>query len=502
MKKLVTLLLVLAMLLSMACVPAYAADELDKDAEIVIWLPGNGSVPGYEENATEDDNRFINAIREKTGYKNLKAYVMPATDGVQQMNLLIAAGDYPDAIYVNSNFDFWREYLNQGFWAPVDENFEKYGSNMKDLITEDVWATMAASDGLHYGLPIPRHTSYEGKFLGDGIMYRSDLMAELGMEAPTTLEGFYDLLVAVKAKYPDMIPYANTNINSNRIQAVFGMWNEFGVDADGKVYSKYDANMKDYLTFMNKLYTEGLLDPESSYQTGAQRREKIVAGKVFAWDDGVWSKEMRQAWAETGTPYKAEFLPEFPNNDGTSGMADAFAAANFWAFPVTSDKQAEVIDLINTFLGDKELEDFINYGVYGEHYVIDENGVYQTVEGYEAVIYKIYYRLWFRPEVWWNNAVLGDFVPEIESWYNATKGFDNIDLFAYMPASDAKIEFGSSVADIRDEYTAKIITGELPIDAADEMLSNMYASGYTQIIEAAQAWYDETGKVLAEQLGF
>lgn len=502
MKKLVTLLLVLAMILSLTSVPAFAAEELDKDAEIVIWLPGNASVPGYEEGASEDDNRFINAIREKTGYKNLKAYIMPASGGPEHMNLLIAAGDYPDAIYLNGSRDFWLEYLNQGFWAPVDETVAQYGSNINPLMTDAVWATVAGSDGLHYGLPMPRHTAYEGKFLGDGIMYRSDLMAELGMEAPTTIEEFYNLLVAVKAKWPEMIPYANTEINSSRIKAVFGMWNEFGVDADGKVYSKYDGYMKDYLTFMNKLYAEGLLDPESSYQTGAQRREKIVAGKVFAWDDGVWSKEMRQAWAETGTPYKAEFLPEFPNVDGTSGMADAFASANVWCFPVTSDKQAEIIDLINTFLGDKELEDFVNYGVLGEHYTIDENGVYQTLEGYESVIYKIYYRMWFKPEVWWNNAVLGDFVTEIESWYNATKGFDNVDLFSYMPASDAKIEFGSSVKDIMDEYTAKIITGELPIDAVDEMLSKMYASGYDQIIAAAQEWYDASGKVLAEQLGY
>jgi len=150
--------------------------------------------------------------------------------------------------------------------------------------------------------------------LGDGIMYRSDLMDELGMEAPTTIDEFYNMLVAVKAKWPDMIPYANTSLNSNRMKDAFGMWAEFGVK-DGKVVSNYDANIKEYLTFMNKLYTEGLLDVESAYQTSAQRREKIVAGKIFAWDDGVWSKEMRQAWAASGTPYKAEFLPELANTE-------------------------------------------------------------------------------------------------------------------------------------------------------------------------------------------
>lgn len=501
MKKLVTLFLALALILSLFSVPAYAAEELDKDAEIVLWLPGNGSVPGYEEGATEDSNRFINAIREKTGYKNLKVYIMPATGGTDQMNLNIAAGDYPDAIYLNGARDFYLDYLNQGFWAPVDDVVAKYGPNIQNLVSDVVWATTEMPDGLHYALPVPRHTSYNGVFLTDGIMHRSDLFESLGVAYPTNAEEFYQLLVTVKEKYPDMIPYANTSLNSDRIKDAFGMWAEFGVK-DGKVVSNYEANIKDYLTFMHKLYAEGLLDVESAYQTGAQRREKIIAGKIFAWDDGVWSKEMRQAWAQTETPYKAEFLPELQNTDGTAGEADAFPSANMWCFPVTSvDHHDEVIDIINTFLGDKELEDFVNYGVLDEHYTVDENGVYHTLPAYESIIYKIYYRLWFKPDVWWNNAVLGDFVTEIESWYKATEGSSNIDLFAYMPTSDAQSEFKSTVQDIFDEYTTKIITGELPIEAADEMLSKMYANGYTQIIESCQEWYDANGKALAESLG-
>lgn len=501
MKKLMTLVLVLTLALMLLCTPTtYADDALDKNAEIVIWLPGNGSVPGYEEGATEDNNRFINAIREKTGYKNLKAYIMSATDGVNQMNLNISSGDYPDGIYLNGARDFYLDYLTQGFWAPVDELVDKYGSNIEAQESAVVWATTEGTDGLHYAIPVPRHTSYEGKFLGNGIMYRSDILDEMGMEAPTTVTGFYELLKAVKDAYPDMIPYSNTELNSVNIRSAFSMWAEFGIK-DGKVISNYDANIKDYLTFMNKLYDEGLYDPESAYQTATQRREKIIAGKIFAWDDGVWSKEMRQAWAATNTPYTIAFMPEFLGTDGTYGNADEFPSANMWCFPVTSQHTAEVIDIINTFLGDAELEEFINYGIKDEHYTIDENGTYQTLPGYENVIYKIYYRLWFKPDVWWNNAVLGDFVPEITSWYDATKGMDNVNLFAYMPNSDAKLEFGAGVNDIYGQYTAKIISGELPVDAADEMLNQMYSNGYTQIIAEAQQWYDSTGKNLAVSLG-
>ncbi|MDD6884441.1 MAG: hypothetical protein PUD50_12115, partial [Eubacteriales bacterium] len=305
-----------------------------------------------------------------------------------------------------------------------------------------------------------------------------------------------------KEKYPEMIPYSlsySAGMNSNWFKAVFGMWAEFGVE-DGKVVSNFEKHIKEYLTFMSKLYTEGLLDPESAYQTSSQRAEKITAGNVFAWDDGVWSKNFRQDWAETGENYELDFFPCFENIDGTKGMADAFASANMWMFPVTSKHINEVVDIINTFLTDSELETFVNYGVEGEHYTVDEEGTYHTVEGYEAVIYKIYYRLWFKADVWWNNAVLGDFVPEIEKWYNATKGFDNVNLFSYMPTSDAQTEYQSTVDDIRNEYCEKIITGELNVDATDEMLQKMYQNGYAEILASVQDWYDAAGASLAQSL--
>ena len=88
-----TLVLVLALLLLVTALPAMGESELNYDAPIVMWLPGNGGVSGLEEGATENDNQFINAIREATGYANLTVEVMPATDAENAMNLRLAAGD-------------------------------------------------------------------------------------------------------------------------------------------------------------------------------------------------------------------------------------------------------------------------------------------------------------------------------------------------------------------------------------------------------------------------
>ena len=77
----------------------------------------------------------------------------------------------------------------------------------------------------------------------------------------------------------------------------------------------------------------------------------------------------------------------------------------------------------------------------------------------------------------------------------------NYDLWGYMPTSEASIEYSSTCNDIISEYRDKIIVGELPVDAIDEMFEKLDANGYTEIEAACQEWYDKTGKELAESLG-
>ena len=144
-----------------------------------------------------------------------------------------------------------------------------------------------------------------------------------------------------------------------------------------------------------------------------------------------------------------------------------------------------------------------NFGIEGVHYTIDEDGVYHTIEGeaYDSIIYKIYYRLWFKPDVWWHNAVLGDFVPEIQLYDEAfPNGPVNVNIFSYMPTTEAKLEYESGCNDIYEEYMSKIITGELPLEAIDEMFAMMDDAGYTEIEAADKEWYETTGCSLMETL--
>ena len=498
-KTTITLLVVLALILTAFAPMATAADELDKNATITLWLPASGNP--YPEGTTENDNPFINAIREHTGYPNLTVELI--TDGTTQMNLLMASGEYPDAIYVNGNRAFFLEYLTQGLWLPVDEAVEKYGPAIKELMTPAVLAATQGDDGQHYAISMPLHTSYNGKYFGNSMFYDTAILSELGLEVPTDADSLYNVLAAVKEKKPELIPLTLVGTNCGTLKSMFGMWTDYTIDENGKIVNTKREYMKDYVTYMHKLYEEGILDPESLYQTGTERDEKLVTGKLFMTEESVWCKKDRQTIVANGGEFTWDYLPPLENIDGTKGNANPFPTSNIWMFPSEGKHMNEVVDIINTFLTDDELETFVNYGEEGVHFRYDDDGTIQSINDngeYDSIMYKMDFRLWFKPDIWLNNAILGDYMPEIEK-YTAVYTMTNYDLWGYMPTSEASIEYSSTCNDIISEYRDKIIVGELPVDAIDEMFEKLDANGYTEIEAACQEWYDKTGKELAETLG-
>lgn len=498
-KTTITLLVVLALILTAFAPMATAADELDKNATITLWLQASGNP--YPEGTTENDNPFINAIREHTGYPNLTVELI--TDGTTQMNLLMASGEYPDAIYVNGNRAFFLEYLTQGLWLPVDEVVEKYGPAIKELMTPAVLAATQGDDGQHYAISMPVHTSYNGKYFGNSMFYDTAILSELGLEVPTDADSLYNVLAAVKEKKPDLIPLSLVRTNCGTLKSMFGMWTDYTIDENGKIVNTKREYMKDYVTYMHKLYEEGILDPESLYQTGTERDEKLVTGKLFMTEESVWCKKDRQTIVANGGEFTWDYLPPLENIDGTKGNANPFPTSNIWMFPSAGKHMNEVVDIINTFLTDSELETFVNYGEEGVHFRYDDDGTIQSINDngeYDSIMYKMDFRLWFKPDIWLNNAILGDYMPEIEK-YTAVYTMTNYDLWGYMPTSEASIEYSSTCNDIISEYRDKIIVGELPVDAIDEMFEKLDANGYTEIEAACQEWYDKTGKELAETLG-
>lgn len=136
------------------------------------------------------------------------------------------------------------------------------------------------------------------KQLHNGIQplwYNGKWLEALGVEElPKTTDEFYELLKRFKEEDPngngqaDEIPLLDVKMESSRpwLLAAFGI-KEWGIEENnGKVrYAPMEEAYKEYLTYMHKLYEEGLLDSETFSQSDEQKKAKGQDSRIGVFPD-------------------------------------------------------------------------------------------------------------------------------------------------------------------------------------------------------------------------
>ena len=307
MKKLVVLLLALAMILSVfsGCAPAETTpttppDDGDKQTDnqggadgegvkdygrIVIY-PNHGGLDNNSAPATEEYiTRMREYIKENTGVT--VDYIVPPTDAnesTQKLNMLIAGGEQFDCFKGNI-----ATYSAQGALLPLDDLLEEYGPNIKALWPEDWaggWAGMRTPDGVTYGIPeLPGLAGYT-------IYLRTDVMEKLGVSEPKTLEEFEEILYKIRDEKPLGDETINLITDYAGMQMTFGAaYTGIGydrrnvgyIDDEGK-YMPYvfAPGYKDFLEKMAQWYKDGIIYKESFSINDDRKHELVKTNRVAA----------------------------------------------------------------------------------------------------------------------------------------------------------------------------------------------------------------------------
>ncbi|WP_312372480.1 ABC transporter substrate-binding protein [Lachnoclostridium sp.] len=212
---------------------------------------------------------------------------------VEQKNIALVGGEYPDLILRADTSSITDEetYGPQGVFLDLTDLIDKYAPNIKALLQErpDIKAAITSMDGKIYGLPYAFQTATTQGHTG---FFDSKWMDNVGItKVPETTDELYDMLVKFKEMDAngngdpnDEIPFScsglNTTIRRLLIPAFTGTAEGLGFDIkNGEVvYAPALPEYKEFLIYANKLYSEGLLDPEFSTQTSQQWQAKVKAG--------------------------------------------------------------------------------------------------------------------------------------------------------------------------------------------------------------------------------
>lgn len=192
----------------------------------------------------------------------------------------------------------YEEYGRLGALIPLNDYItpEKM-PNLCALLQEypDARASITSADGNIYFFPriMEESTRYWA-----GLFIRKDFLEQAGLEVPATTEEFYEALVAIKEAV-DTVDYP-IGLSMGGLKSLLSFWN-IGARGDGTsttddayikdgaiAYGPTQDAYRDALIWLNRLYEEGLLNPDWNSLEGADMRTNIL-NKTTAVAEGSFS---------------------------------------------------------------------------------------------------------------------------------------------------------------------------------------------------------------------
>ncbi|MFP4976984.1 hypothetical protein ACE6ED_16380 [Paenibacillus sp. CN-4] len=244
-----------------------------------------------------EENPVAKALEEKLNIK-LKWDVYSG-NGKDKLNVVLASGEYPDIIMLSDP----SKVIADKIAIPLNDLMDQYGPDLKKKYGAAL-NMLKQSDGNIYHLTnsyLPEGATPPG--YGYSLQVRKDLYEALGSPKLETSDDVYNYLKLVKEKYPKtpdgQTLYPLSGFNRNWGSPYYGMIAMAGSPADSKLYIGADDTVqywpkapwaKEVLKFYNKLYREGLIDPEAFSQDYATwQKSKLYPARVAA-HIGGWNQ--------------------------------------------------------------------------------------------------------------------------------------------------------------------------------------------------------------------
>ena len=515
---------------------------------VTYWID-----PGQSNSAnttTFDDIPAWQEIQKNTGIDVIWEH--PASgQATEQFNLIVASNELPDIMY----YSWGAAYpggpdaaINDGKIIALNDYLEQYAPNFTAYLEAhpDIAKEITTDSGNIYCFPavytnttetsdvwqsaIDREPFYES-FIG--LIIRKDWLDELNLEIPVTLDDWYTVLKAFKEEKGVKYPLSYVNLYANMAQSLAsafditlpvtddGGTSAFGIREDGSIqYGPAEEGYRDYLQFMNKLYEEGLLDPDFMVQDRTTLQSKILNEEVGAWIGMVPT--------ELGS-LKTQILEENPDSSfypvgvanpvQTEGQQLYYFQASYpyrnaGAAVTTSCKNIEAAVRLLDYCWSAEGEQLLNWGIEGESYNMTDgwpeltDKIINNDQGLSPAQAHSHYRQlngpfpmdnWQRLVAKKDYKLESDMIDENIACLNlwAQNGIQPAGLPATTMLTDESSEYASKYNEVNtyaEEMFSKFIMGQESLDNFDSYLKTLDQLGLPRVLELQSAALDRYNK--------
>jgi len=318
-------------------------------------------------------------------------------DKDQKIGVMIAGGDYPDILDVDS-----PKFYEAGALIPLDDLIAQYGPRLQRHYAE-AWEKMKEDDGHVYVLPVwgVMEGLDHSAWYGDSALWvQKEVLKEAGYPKVVTVDQYFDLIAGYKERHPDIngMPtiaftiltydwHSFCLINPPNFLAGFPNDGNGTVDPvthEYKVFLYQDIS-KRWFKKLNEMNAKGLLDRSCFVDNYDQYLSKIASGRVLGFHDQAWQFQSAEASLESQGMYQRTYAPlpvvfdesirpryrnrKLPNIGQGIGIS------------VKAKDPVRIIRFLDAQLADDAQKVIGYYGILGEDYQLDDKGVpYRTEE--------------------------------------------------------------------------------------------------------------------------
>lgn len=332
------------------------------------------------------------------------------TDPAEQLNIMIASDDLPDVLIISSTDPNMNALQKNGKLRSLTKLIDENCPSFWDNISDDVVNLTKYPDGNLYYLGIA-HRSEESimrpEVWGSAGAWvravRKDIYESLGFPNMITVDDYFNVFRQVKEKYPDVEcigPYpidlsGTSHFPASQMMGAFlygfgkgdirvsgDYWDDNGITKLAfRSPAWYETNK-----LFNQFYRQGFLSKESFTDKYDQYVSKIAQGRYFfGQNDYVYQNAAIKA-ANDGADDKIYTVHEnvLFSADGGRPVYDAGSAVTTWlGWAITTNaKQPERIIKYMQYVWSMEGNMMFNFGIEGETFKRDSNGVPYLIEPY------------------------------------------------------------------------------------------------------------------------
>jgi putative aldouronate transport system substrate-binding protein len=353
--------------------------DLSDPVELVFYLVGD---PGkdYEAVVTELNKYLSEKINTTIDFR-----FTTWTDWSQKYNLVLSSGEQCDLMYAAD----WTNYgtlAQTGAFYALDDMLQEYAPNLSNLISQNIF-DMCKVDGSLYCIPADQTT-----YAAQGIRYREDLRKKYNLPVPDSLENFEAYIKGIQENEPDQGLISPITISNNYMHAfymsmIFNLkysWGKanYGLAAD---YNN-PTEMVDY--WRSDDFREDMKLLKKWADMGFWSRSSLANTQEEDFDEGLIVASVanmnQDKWIGSYNVAK-EKHPDWEIGYVTYGLVNgvlnpATPLQNSTVIPHNSKNPERALIALDFLMTDETANDLVQYGIQGKHWNLIDGQYYEEIK--------------------------------------------------------------------------------------------------------------------------